>query len=97
MRRFIVLLFALAVFGIVLALALENLHPVAVSYLFGTVTIPLAAILATVLVIGTLVGALAATPAVLKARAHARRYRSKLERAEEEIGNLRRAPLRDAR
>ncbi len=97
MRRVIVLIFALLVFGIVLALALENLQSVAVSYLFGTATMPLAAILATVLVIGVLVGALAAMPAVLRARAQARRNRNELARAEEEIGNLRRAPLRDAR
>ncbi|MGH8272096.1 MAG: LapA family protein [Gammaproteobacteria bacterium] len=97
MRRVIVLIFALAVFGIVLALALENLQAVAVCYLFGTVTMPLAAILATVLVLGALVGALAAVPAVLKARTNARRSRNELARAQEEIDNLRRAPLRDAR
>lgn len=97
MRRVVVFIFALAVFGIVLSLALENLHEVSVSYLFGTVTMPLAAVLAVVLVIGALVGALAAMPAVFRARAHARKCRNELGRAEEEIGNLRRAPLRDAR
>lgn len=96
MRRVIIIIFALIVFGIVLALALENLQAIHFNYLFGTVAMPLAAVLAGVLVIGAIVGALTAIPAVLRAHWHARRYRSQLHQAREEIYNLRRAPLRDA-
>lgn len=97
MRRILILVFALAVFGIVLALALENLQTARVHYLFGSVSMPLAAILAVVLILGALVGALTVLPAVLKARTRARRAHGRLGQAEEEINNLRRAPLRDAR
>jgi putative membrane protein len=96
MRRIVVFVFALAVFGIVLALALENLQAVNVHYLFGTLSIPLAAILAGVLVAGAIVGALTALPAIVRARGEARRSRNRLGKAEEEINNLRRAPLSDA-
>ncbi|MGH8273553.1 MAG: LapA family protein [Gammaproteobacteria bacterium] len=97
MRRIVILVFAVVVFGIVLALALENLQTVQVSYLFGSIALPLAAILVAVLVIGALVGALTTLPAVLRARARARHSQSKLGQAEKEINNLRRAPLSDAR
>jgi uncharacterized membrane protein YciS (DUF1049 family) len=93
MRRIIILVFALAIFGIVLALALENLQPVQVHYLFGSASLPLAALLAALLVIGAIVGALSALPAVLKARTRARRSKSRLGKAEQEIDHLRRAPL----
>ncbi|MGH8162082.1 MAG: LapA family protein [Gammaproteobacteria bacterium] len=97
MRRIIILVFAIVVFGIVLALALENLQAVRVHYLFGTVTVPLAAILAGVLVAGAIVGALTTLPAVLRARARAHRSHRQLGEARKEINNLRRAPLSDAR
>jgi uncharacterized integral membrane protein len=96
MRRIIIIVFALIVFGIVLALALENLQSIQFNYLFGAVSLPLAAVLAGVLVIGAIFGAFTAIPAVLRAHWHARRYRGQLHRAREEIDNLRRAPLRDA-
>lgn len=96
MRRVIIIIFSLIVFGIVLALVLENLQAIHFNYLFGTVSIPLAAVLGGVLVIGALVGALTALPAVLRAHWRVRRYRGRLSRAREEIDNLRRAPLRDA-
>lgn len=97
MRRAVILILALMVFGFALALVLVNLADVAVSYLFGRVTVPLAAALAVALIVGALLGALCAIPAVLKARMRARQVQARLDQAEAEVRNLRRVPLRDAR
>ncbi|MDN5864259.1 MAG: LapA family protein [Gammaproteobacteria bacterium] len=96
MRRIILLLFALVVFGIVLALVLQNLQPIRFNYLFATVPLPLAAVLGGALVVGAVVGALTALPAVFRARRRMRRCRGRLSQAQKEIDNLRRAPIRDA-
>lgn len=96
MRRIIILIFALIVFGIVLALVLQNLQVVRFNYLFGTVHLPLAAVLGGALVIGALVGALTALPAVFRARRRLRHCQGRLSHAQKEIDNLRRAPIRDA-
>ena len=97
MRRIALFLFALVVFGFALALVLENLSDVPVNYLFGTATVPLAGVLGLALIAGALLGALCAVPMVIKARARARRARNRLAAVEEELSNLRRVPLRDAR
>lgn len=97
MRRALILIVALAIFGFALALVLVNLADVAVSYLFGTVTVPLAGALAVVLLAGVVIGALCAVPAVLKARMRVRQVQGRLAEVEAEVRNLRRMPLRDAR
>jgi len=97
MRRIVLFLFALVVFGVALALVLENLSSVSVNYLFGTASVPLAGLLALVLIVGALLGALCVLPMIVKARTRARRARSRQAAAEEELRNLRRVPLRDAR
>lgn len=96
MRRVLLVLFALVVFGVALALVLVNLRDVQFDYLIGRIDLPLAALLAGALAIGVVVGFAAGLPAVLAARARARRAARQLRDAEQEIGNLRRAPLRDA-
>ena len=97
MRRIVLFLFGLVVFGVALALVLENLSSVSVNYLFGTASVPLAGLLALVLIVGALLGALCVLPMIVKARTRARRARSRQAAAEEELRNLRRVPLRDAR
>lgn len=97
MRRILIGIFILAVFGVALALVLENLRTVKFDYLFGSVNLSLAAALALAVALGTVIGVLAMLPAVLAARSRERKSQKKLRAAEQEIDNLRRAPLRDAR
>lgn len=96
MRRILIAIFILAVFGVALALVLENLRAVQFDYLFGSLSLSLAAALALAVAFGAIVGVLAMLPAVLAARSRARKAQKKLHAAEQEISNLRRAPLRDA-
>lgn len=96
MRRLILLILALIVFGLTLALVLVNLDSVRVSYLFGSTSAPLAVILVVALVVGVLLGVLCILPAIFKARVRARKAQARLEAIEKEVHNLRHAPLRDA-
>lgn len=96
MRRLILFVLALIVFGLTLAMVLVNLGDVRVSYLFGTASLPLAVVLVIVLVVGVILGVLCILPAVLKARVRARRAQSRLDALEKEVHNLRHAPMRDA-
>ncbi|HYW76788.1 MAG TPA: LapA family protein, partial [Gammaproteobacteria bacterium] len=77
MRRLIVLIIALAVFGLTLAMVLVNLSKVQVGYLFGTTHLPLAVVLIIALVLGMLIGALCLLPAVIRARSRARRMQGR--------------------
>ncbi len=97
MRRVLVIVFGVVVFGVALALVLTNLADVALNYLFGTVTLPLAAVLALALFLGVLLGGLAMFPALMRLRLRQRGLKSRLSRVERELDNLRRAPLQDAR
>ena len=97
MRRAGLFVFALIVFGVALALVLENLSGVSIHYLFGTATLPLAALLAAALILGALLGAACTLPTIFKARAKVRRAKGRLAQVEKELSNLRRVPLRDAR
>jgi len=96
MRRLIVLIIALAVFGLTLAMVLVNLSKVQVGYLFGTTHLPLAVVLIIALVLGMLIGALCLLPAVIRARSRARRMQGRCDALEKEVHNLRHVPLRDA-
>lgn len=96
MRRLILFVLALIVFGLTLAMVLVNLGDVRVSYLFGTASLPLAVVLVIVLVVGVILGVLCILPAVLKARVRARRAQGRLDALEKEVHNLRHAPMRDA-
>ena len=96
MRRLILLILALIVFGLTLTMVLLNLGDVRVHYLFGSAIVPLAVVLVFVLVLGVVLGVVSVLPAIFKARLGARRARSRLETLEKEIHNLRHAPLRDA-
>ncbi len=95
MRRLILLILALIVFGLALAMVLVNLDEVRVSYLFGSVSLPLAVVLVAALVVGVALGVLSILPSVFKARVRARRAKSRLDTVEKEVHNLRHAPLRD--
>lgn len=96
MRRILILVFVLVVFGIALAFVLENLATIRLDYLFGTVDLPLAAVLSAAIAFGAALGAMAMLPALIGSRSRERRASRKLRDAEQEIGNLRRAPLRNA-
>jgi len=97
MRRIILLILALVVFGLTLALVLVNLSYVQVGYLFGSTHMPLAVALVIALILGVMIGALCLLPAVIRARARARRMQGRFETLEKEVHNLRHVPLRDAR
>lgn len=96
MRRIVLWILALIVFGLTLAMVLVNLDEVRVSYLFGSAHSPLAVVLIVALVVGVVLGVLCILPAVFKARVRARRAQGRLEALEKEVHNLRHAPLRDA-
>lgn len=94
-RRWIAGVFGLCVFGFALALVLRNLATVNLDYLFGRLSVPLAAILVIALIVGMMIGFLAALPAILRKRRQLRLIQRKLAHAEQEVSNLRRIPLRD--
>lgn len=96
MRRIVLLILALVIFGLTLALVLVNLSYVGVDYLFGSVQMPLAVALVVALVIGIVIGVLCLLPAVVRVRARARRMQGRLDALEKEVHNLRHVPLRDA-
>lgn len=96
MRRLILWILALIVFGLTLAMVLVNLDDVRVNYLFGSASPPLAVVLVVSLVVGVLLGVLCILPALFKSRVRAHRAQSRLEALEKEVHNLRHAPLRDA-
>lgn len=96
MRRLILLILALIVFGLALAMVLVNLNDVRVSYLFGSASVKLAVALVAALVVGVVLGVLCILPSLFKARVRVRRAQSRLEALEKEVRNLRHAPLRDA-
>ena len=97
MRRIILLALALVVFGLTLALVLLNLSSVRVNYIFGAANLPLAVVLVIALVLGVVLGALCLFPAIVRARARARRTQASLNALQKEVHNLRHVPLRDAR
>ncbi|MGA7964433.1 MAG: lipopolysaccharide assembly protein LapA domain-containing protein [Gammaproteobacteria bacterium] len=96
MRRLILMILVLIVFGLTLAMVLVNLGDVRVSYLFGSTSMPLSVALVVALVFGVVLGVLCIFPAVFKARVRARRAQGRLDALEKEVHNLRHAPLRDA-
>lgn len=96
MYKAVILLCSLMVFGFSLALALNNLSPVNVDYVFGRSMLPLAACLTIALLIGAALGCSALLPSVIRLKIANGRMRVRLQRTESELDSLRRAPLRDA-
>lgn len=96
MYKAVIFLCSLVVFGFSLALALNNLSPVALDYIFGRTTLPLAACLTMALLIGAVLGCSALMPSLIRLRLANGRLKGRLQRTENELDSLRRAPLRDA-
>jgi putative membrane protein len=83
------------VFG--LSFAVQNMESVHLRYYFGLEwgPVPVSLVVVVVFVLGVLVGGLAAGLAVLSRQREVRRLRRKQEELEQELGRLRKLPLRD--
>ncbi len=80
-----------------LAFATINASPVALNYYFGSKELPLSLIVVSALAGGALLGALASSILILRAKGESARLRRKLKVVEQEISALRALPTRDDR
>lgn len=94
-KRVIGIVVLLLVALLVLAFSMRNNTAVSIDYFAGAVELPLAVALATSLVVGALIGVLAASGWVWRARREARALRREIATRRKEIDNLRSAPLKD--
>jgi putative membrane protein len=94
-KRIIGIVVLLLVALLVLAFSMRNNVAVSIDYFAGTVELPLAVALASTLVVGALIGVLATSGWVWRARREARVLRRENATRRKEIDNLRSAPLKD--
>lgn len=94
MARILAFVIVVLVVTLALSFAVLNARPVPLDFYFGTREIPLALALVLALVGGAVLGVAASLAMVLRARGEARRLRRSARRAEEELENLRKLPLR---
>ncbi|HEY0720578.1 MAG TPA: lipopolysaccharide assembly protein LapA domain-containing protein [Gammaproteobacteria bacterium] len=95
MRRLLEIVVILFVSFLGLAFAVLNAETVEIKYYLGTISLPLALILAIALLIGALLGGLASIGYVLHQRRENSRLRKKLSLVETELKNLREIPIKD--
>ncbi|WP_228127109.1 lipopolysaccharide assembly protein LapA domain-containing protein [Kangiella aquimarina] len=74
---------------------MNNNQPIVVDYLFGESELALSTLIFWVALIGLLLGILAMTIALLKLRVQLKRCQNRLSKAEQELKNLRTAPVKD--
>jgi putative membrane protein len=95
MRRLLGLVFILLLIGFGLSFALLNAGLVTLDYYLGTTELPLSMALLLALVIGAILGLIAATAVLIRHKREASRLRRRLSQAEKELSELRKLPLRD--
>lgn len=96
MKRLLLTLLLIAVFGAGLVLSYHNSHAVRFDYLAGAVELPLMGLLVAAFVVGLLVSGLLNLAAHWSLRREARRLGKQLTAAQAELGTLRQLPLPDA-
>ncbi|MCC5857940.1 MAG: LapA family protein [Ectothiorhodospiraceae bacterium] len=95
MRRVIGLFLLLLVVLFGLSFALLNAGSVQLDYYFGTVSLPLSLLLVLALIVGAVLGVVAALAMMLGRQRELGRARRKLAEIEKELNELRRLPLKD--
>ena len=92
MRLFTFIL-AIIVLLIGVSFAVLNANLVSLHYYFGERQLPLSLLLAIALILGAILGLIAATMMLLRAKAAQHRLRKQLTMAQKELSNLRKIPL----
>lgn len=95
MRQLFAIILFIALLILSTVFALNNNQPIVVDYLFGESELALSTLIFWVALIGLLLGILAMTIALLKLRVQLKRCQNKLSKAEQELKNLRTAPVKD--
>lgn len=95
MRRIVLLIVILLIVLFGLSFALLNATPAELDFYFGAVTLPLSLLLVLSLIVGALIGLLAAGAVMVGRRRELGRTRRQLHDAEKELRELRRLPLKD--
>lgn len=96
MLRILILLLLGAVFIFGIVIGYYNAQPVVFNYLFGSLQLPLIALIAAEFVCVVLLTLFVVMARILAYRADALRLRRQLRAAESELGNLRNLPVKDA-
>lgn len=97
MRRILTGVALLLVFLLGLSFAVQNMENVHLQYYFGLEwgPVPISLVVVVVFVLGVVAGGLASGLAVFSRQREIRRLRRKQQELEQELGRLRKLPLRD--
>lgn len=96
MLRIILLGLLTALFALGVVIGYYNAAPVTFNYLFGSIQLPLIALVAGEFVVAVLLTLLIVGGRILSLHAEARRLRKQIAAAEGELKNLRNLPLKEA-
>lgn len=96
MGRVIGFLFLLVIVLFGLSFALLNAQPVELDYYFGAVTLPLSLVLVIAVIIGAVLGVLAALGVILRQRREVGRLRRAAGHRGKDSNGTRKLPLKDA-
>ena len=95
MRQLFAIILFIALLIISTVFALNNNQSIVVDYLFGQSEMALSTLIFWAALLGLVLGILATTVAVLKLRVQLKRCQNRLNKAEQELKNLRTAPVKD--
>lgn len=96
MRQLFAIILFIALLIVSTVFALNNNQPIVVDYLFGESELALSTLIFWVALIGLVLGILGMTIATLKLRVKLKHCQSRLNKAEQELKNLRTAPVKDS-
>lgn len=96
MKRIVALLLLLLALVIGLAFAVMNAGDVELNYYYGMVTVPLSLALVVALSIGALLGVVSSMGLVLRLKRENAKLKRSIRSTEQEVVNLRAAPLKDS-
>lgn len=96
MMRIVILLLLAVVFILGIVIGYYNAQPVTFNYLFGSMQLPLIALLAAEFVCVALLTLLVVMGRILALKAESLRLRRQLRAAESELSTLRNLPVKDA-
>lgn len=95
MRQLFAIILFIALLILSTVFALNNNQSIMVDYLFGQSELALSALIFWVALIGLILGVLAMVVVVFKLRIQLKRCQNRLSKAEQELKNLRTAPVKD--
>lgn len=95
MRQLFAIILFIALLILSTVFALNNNQAIVVDYLFGETELALSTLIFWVALIGLVLGILAMTVGLLKLRMQLKRCQNRLSKAEQELKNLRTAPVKD--